>query len=168
MIWMWSATTFNLYTMNFYLKYIPGGKFVNFSMAGGAEVLANIFIGIVFKYLQVKWSFFVGYCLAAAGGVCLIFQAQFENSDLLIATFVLLGKFGIAMAQCTCFIATPWLFPIQVNATAFGICNLVGRLFALAAPIVAEFESPLPMMIFSVACAISILLSFFIQQPKGE
>jgi len=98
MIWMWSATTFNLYNINFFLKYVDGGVFINFTMAGAAEIAANVFIGIMFPKFGVKWSFFIGYIVATAGGVCLIFMNKFADSAFLIAMFVLLAKFGISMA----------------------------------------------------------------------
>jgi hypothetical protein len=98
MIWMWSAMTLSLYVMNFFLKYVEGSVFVNFSMAGGAEVLANAFVGVVFPHTGVKYSFFIGYCIAFSGGICLVFMDSFKDSSTLIALFVLLAKFGVAMA----------------------------------------------------------------------
>lgn len=179
MIWMWSATLFSIFTINFYLKYVPGGVFLNFSISGLSEVFANGVVGLVFKHLKVRWTFFTGFCIATVGGTLLIFQNSILGIDpddptrdesqgaILIAVFVLFAKFGCAMCQCCCFIATPWLFPTSINATAFGICNLVGRMFAVLAPMIAELEAPLPMEIFTGMTLISIFVSLLIKMPKN-
>jgi len=73
MIWMWSATLFCIFTINFYLKYVPGGIFLNFSISGLSEVIANGVVGVVFKSLKVRWTFFTGFCIATVGGILLIF-----------------------------------------------------------------------------------------------
>lgn len=111
MLVLWASTTFCLYTINFYLKEIEGAVLVNFALAGGAEVLANVFVGFMFPILRVRWTIFMGYIIGIGGGILLLYKDSFD-SNLIICLAVLLGKFGIAMAQCTLFIATPWLFPI--------------------------------------------------------
>lgn len=109
MIWMWSATIFCIFTINFFLKYVPGGVYLNFSISGLSEVIANGVVGLVFKYLKVRWTFFMGFCIATVGGVLLIFQNKLLGLDpsdpnqeegkgaIFIATFVLFAKFGCAM-----------------------------------------------------------------------
>jgi hypothetical protein len=77
----------------------------------------------------------------------------------MIALFVLLAKFGVSMALCMSYIATPVLFPIHLAATAFGITNFVSRLFGMLAPIIAEWEHPLPMEIVSIIAIISIFVA---------
>ena len=79
-----------------------------------------------------------------------------------MASFVLFAKFGASMAMCTCYVSTPFLFPVLMCGTAFGICNLVGRTSALSASIVAELEIPLPMEIFTVIAILSIFVSVFL------
>lgn len=112
MIVMWITASINSMLINLYLKYIPGGVYLNFSIAGIAEILADIMAGIVFSKLGPRWTFVVGYIISAIGGGLLIFQNNFASSDLLLASFVLLAKFGSGVTQCVCYIATPWLFPV--------------------------------------------------------
>ena len=70
-----------------------------------------------------------------------------------------MAKFGISMALCCSYISTPILFPVHLAATAFGITNFVGRLFGMLAPIIAEWEHPLPMEIVSIIAIISIFVA---------
>jgi hypothetical protein len=77
----------------------------------------------------------------------------------MIAVFVLIAKFGISMSLCCSYISTPILFPIHLASTAFGVTNFVGRIFGMAAPVIAEWNNPLPMEICSVIALISIFVS---------
>jgi hypothetical protein len=109
MIWMWSATIFTIFTINFFLKYVPGGVFLNFSISGFSEILANIFVGAAFKKLKVRWTFVTGFVIATIGGALLLFQNKIlglnpddPNQDeskgaIFIAIFVLFAKFGCSM-----------------------------------------------------------------------
>ena len=58
--------------INIYLKYIPGNEFLNFTVAGFAEIFAHLLVGLIFSRLGVKVTFIVGYGIALAGGLCLI------------------------------------------------------------------------------------------------
>jgi len=134
MIWLWSATIIDYFFINIYLKYVPGSDYLNFTIAGFSEILAHIVVGFTFQKLTPRWTYFIAYFIAFLGGFALIFQTKFEDNDFLIAGFVLLAKFGASMAMCTCYISTPFVFPMLLCGTAFGICNLVARTMSLIAP----------------------------------
>ena len=48
MIIMWMSASVNVIIIDLYIKYVPGGKYINFAIAGVAEIFANITAGIVF------------------------------------------------------------------------------------------------------------------------
>ena len=166
MIIMWVTASINSMLINLYLKYVPGGVYFNFSIAGIAEILADVCAGIVFSKLGPRWTFVVGYAISVVGGGLMIFQNDFASQDLLIAFFVLLAKFGSSVTQCVCYIATPWLFPVLLCGTAFGICNLFGRFSQAAAPIMAELEIPLPMELFTAISVVGLIASFFVKPSE--
>lgn len=158
------STQICYFIINFYLKYIPGSEFLNFSIAGLSEIIAHVIIGIFFMKLGPRCALLIGYTVSLTGSVPLLLQNKFSSMDgaggtTLIAVFVLLAKFGASMALCTCYISTPVLFPTKIAATAFGICNLVGRTFAASAPIIAELKPPFPMAIFSGLAVVSIFFA---------
>jgi nitrate/nitrite transporter NarK len=145
MIWLWSATLIDYFVINIYLKYIPGSEYLNQTIAGISEILAHIVVGYMIAEITPKGTFMVGYLLASIGGACLMFQSHFGENVFLIAFFVLFAKFGASMAMGTCYISTPFLFPVKLCGTAFGICNLIGRTMALSASVIVELKIPLPM-----------------------
>ena len=73
MIVMWMASSINFMLINLYLKYVPGGIYLNFSIAGVAEILANLAAGVIFAKFGPRLTFVVGYAISLAGGILLIF-----------------------------------------------------------------------------------------------
>jgi hypothetical protein len=70
---MWACSNTSNTIVNFNLKYIPGSIYINFTIAGIAEISAHLLAGSIFQKLGVKITFLIGYSLAIAGGVCLVF-----------------------------------------------------------------------------------------------
>lgn len=73
MIVMWCCTSVNYMIINIFLKYIPGSEYMNFTIAGFAEIFAHLSVGAIFGKFGPKLTFIVGYGIALAGGVCMIF-----------------------------------------------------------------------------------------------
>lgn len=167
MTWVWIATQTCYFIINFYLKYIPGSEFLNFSIAGISEILAHITVGLAFGKLGPRCMFLVGFLISLAGSIPLLFQNSIGDNAALIAFFVLLAKYGCSMAYCACFISTPILFPIRIASTAFGFCNIFGRLFAASAPFIAELNPPVPMAVFTLLALISIFVVIPIKPYGG-
>ena len=80
-----------------------------------------------------------------------------------MAAFVLCAKFGISMAMCACYVSTPYIFPVLLSGTAFGICNIFGRFFAIGAPLIAEVAIPFPMEVFSTLSVIGCVVCLFVK-----
>lgn len=72
------------------------------------------------------------------------------------------------MAMCACYVSTPFIFPVTMCGTAFGICNIFGRFFAIGGPFIAEMNKPLPIAIFDVFTIIALVFAFFIKMPDEE
>lgn len=162
MIWLWAATITCYHSLNIYLKYMPGDIFVNSSVSSVAEIFGHIAVGGLIVKLGPKGAFTLGYVCVALGAGAMIFQQFFENNAALVSGFVLFAKFGASMALCCCYIATPFLFPVLLAGTAFGICKLVGNVAAISAGAIVELAVPLPMMIITAFSVLSIFVSLFI------
>ena len=68
-------------------------------------------------------------------------------------------KFGVSMGWVAAIICLIQLFPSNLVATAFGICNVCNKLVAMTAPLVAEMPQPTPMIIVAVVTAIMGILT---------
>jgi hypothetical protein len=74
MVWLWAATIVAYFVIKIYLKYIPGSKYLNQTVAGIAEISAHVFVGATVTKLTPKWMFTLGYVITSLGGAALIFQ----------------------------------------------------------------------------------------------
>ena len=135
MIILWVICCFAYSMINFYLKYVPGTIYINLTVAGFSEIVAHIIVGAFYVKLTPRWTFFIGFAISTLGGILLIFQKRYEDESAgLVACFVLFAKLGMSMCQCACYVSTPFIFPIRLAGTAFGICNAFGRAAAVLAP----------------------------------
>ena len=53
-------------------------------------------------------------------------------------------------------------------ATSMGICNFFSRFTAMFAPLVAELEPPIPMVIIIIFCTASLLVSLLMKEKEKE
>lgn len=97
MIIMWITTSTNFLLINLYLRFIPGGIYLNFSVAAISEMIGNLAAGILFSKFGPKITFAFGYTCALIGGGALIFQNSFPNNDTLIVFCVVFAKFGASV-----------------------------------------------------------------------
>lgn len=162
MVCLWVISCVNYSMINIYMKYVPGTIYLNFTTSGLSEIAAHVVVGVFFVKLTPRWTFFIGYAISLIGSIFLIFQNKYTDTAALIAAFVLCAKFGISMAMCACYVSTPFIFPVVLSGTAFGICNVFGRFFAIGAPILAEKKIPLPMEVFSLLSIAGIVCCLFI------
>jgi len=81
-------------------------------------------------------SYYVSYFIAGITPLILIPVLAY-NPYKDPAYFLLIAKLGISLSQCCNFLATMKVFPPQIVASVFAICNLVARSATIFAPILA-------------------------------
>ena len=163
MVTLWVTSCFCYGMINIYMKYVPGTIFLNFTVSGLSEILAHVVVGAFYVKLTPRWTFFIGYSIAVLGSIFLVFQKRYADNGALVALFVLFAKFGISMSMCACYVSTPFIFPVVLAGTAFGICNIFGRFFAIGAPYVAEVPIPIPMEAFTIMALIGAVFCLFVK-----
>jgi len=84
-------------------------------------------------------------------------QSRRTAGDLFIA------KFGIAFTFLLNYLVVIELFPTLFRATSAGFCNFSGRLFTIAAPLVAEMNQPTPWLVFLLTCSIALVAASFLK-----
>ena len=57
-------------------------------------------------------------------------------------------------------------FPVLKRTTAIGICNFTARLFTMLAPVVAELDRPIPIIMVIVITLIALITSFTFPSDK--
>lgn len=163
----WASSSFALFMIGFYIKYIPGDMFTNVILSCTSEACACIISGFVAVFLGTKNTLFVSFFIGAVFGGSLVFIDP-SNVELIIVCLIL-TKFGVASSVNLCFLVTNEYFPIVYSATVFGACSLFARVISMFSPIIAEIDNPLPMLIYTLFCIFSMIgTSFLTKNKKAE
>ena len=94
----------------------------------------------------------------------LVFINPSNTTAILIC--LLLTKFGVSSSLNLCFLVTSEYFPIIYSSTVFGACNVFARVISIFAPLIAEINPPLPMMIYGIFCFFSLIGTTFLTKDK--
>ena len=57
------------------------------------------------------------------------------------------------------YLANSLIFPAIFAGTAFGLCNSAAKVATIVSPLLAEYEPPLPMIVFSIVCLLAMGLA---------
>ena len=131
MLFLWIASAFDYFLINFQLKYIEGDIYINTIVSSVSEVCAYVLSGAVYGIIGPKISFVVSYIIAIIGSIFYIIFGTSAKS--LVPVMILGAKFGIAGAFNCVWMANT-LFPSQYASTTLGLFNAFARLSSMLAP----------------------------------
>lgn len=160
---MWCASSICFFIIGFYLKYIPGNVFQNVIIVSVADQLSSVTAGILAQKLGAKNTIVFSFALAAISAPVIIFYK--DNITVMIS--ILVTRYGINSAFTLCFIVTTDYFPSIVSSQVFGFCNIFSRLSTALAPLLAEMEPPLPILVYTFICVISLIFSLFLSKNES-
>lgn len=131
LLYLWVASAFSYYLINFQLKYIEGDIYTNTIVSSVSEVTAYLISGALYEKIGTRVSFIGSFIIAVIGSVLLINLG--DTHKALIPVMVLGSKFGISASFNVVYLANG-LFPALYSSTTFGICNFFARLASMLAP----------------------------------
>ena len=166
MVIVWICASFSYYLISYQMKYFHGDMYINSFASSSSEIAGIALSGKMFNKLGIKMSLLISYNLSLCGMLCLLFIPT-ENKALL-ATFVLLGKFGISASFNIAYIGNYYLFPSSIVATSFGICNIFARMSSIGSPFVAELPGNISKIVFVSVVGLAIFVSFAIVDKKRK
>jgi hypothetical protein len=94
MVFIWTASSFCYFLINYEVKYIRGNYFENQLFSAGSEALAYFGSGCLIRPLGLKATLIVSFTVSIIGMLMLIYIET--NNSLFIAGMVLGSKFGVA------------------------------------------------------------------------
>jgi len=170
-------------------KYLSGTIFINYYLDGVAGVLAACFSQVIYNWLKTKWSYVLSYILTLLGslGIFLFESGAIspyfidnlgcppsgypDGSDKdrefhlkkIIPYFTFFAKIGVSLTvQFTYYVSfsDQRTFPLLKRTTAIGICNFIARSFTIFAPLVAELDRPIPIIIVMTVTLVGLITSF--------
>ena len=163
LLFLWVASAFDYYLINFQLKYIEGDIYTNTIVSSVSEVTAYLVSGALYEKIGTKVSFVGSFIIAAIGSIFLITLG--DTYKLFVPLMVLGSKFGISGSFNVVYLANG-MFPPIYASTTFGVCNFFARLASMFAPPFAEFPKPLPMIIFCIMASVAGVVAMFLRTEK--
>jgi hypothetical protein len=161
MFFIWVASSFNLYLLHYNTKKLPGNFFKNNLISGSIDIPITIFGGFLYYTVGPRWSFTITFSCALLGGVSILFLS--ETYPDLVPFMLTMAKSGIKVTLDTCYLANAILFPAIFAGTAFGICNVGAKVSSILSPMLAEFEAPTPMIVFTCVSFVALCLSYMLK-----
>ena len=101
-------------------------------------------------------------------GTMLITLIDVNDPGITFLLLVICARGGNCANNCSIYVAHPKLFPTLFGVTSIGICNIASRSIVILAPIVAELEFRIPILIFTILSLTALLCSFFIVEDVQE
>ena len=164
MTYMWTTCSFGYYLIMFQLKYWPGDIYINTIASSVAGVIAYMVSTWIYSRFGLKTSFIGLFSMSVVGGICVLMMG--ETVSIWMPVFVTFASFGVTGCFMIVYLCMVDVFPTLFVSTAMGVCNFTARVLAIAAPIVAELDPPLPMSLFVGMTFLAVLLTFLIK-PVG-
>jgi Na+/melibiose symporter-like transporter len=95
LLFLWVASAFNYYLINFQLKYINGDIYTNTIVSSVSEVTAYLISGALYEKIGTRVSFIGSFLIAIVGSIFLI-TFDGEKYKAFVPIMVLGSKFGIS------------------------------------------------------------------------
>ena len=78
----------------------------------------------------------------------------------------MLTNLGVVIAFDVAYLINAQLFPTVLLATAYGVCNILGRFISIFSPIVAKLPHPIPLVVLAIFAGVSAVLSLGLIKRK--
>ena len=130
------------------MKYVPGNLFVSTLVASIGDIPLSIGGGFLYHYKGPNVAIPIFLFVALCGSISILTWA--EAVAALIPIVVLMTRSGVKCAFDSCYLANSTIFPAIFAGTTFGFCNIGAKMFTMFAPLVAEIQKPVPMIVFAV------------------
>lgn len=148
------------------MKYIPGNIFHNSFYSSLFDVPISIAGGFIYHHLGPRATLTIAFSVALLGSISILIWS--EDHPGLVPVMLTLVKSGVKVAFDVCYLANSTIFPAIFAGTAFGLCNMGAKVATIMSPLIAEVEAPVPMLCFSVASGLALILAQGIKVNKSK
>lgn len=159
-MYIWIASSFNIYLLNYTQKYLPGNIFKNVLYSSLADLPVCVVGGLVYHSLGIRIALSGSYLTAMIGSITLVLFSE-ANPDI-VPVMITFARSGIKATFDICYLANGTLFPAIFAGTSFGLCNMGAKIATIMSPMLAEVPPPVPMITFTVVAGLAALLATMI------
>jgi hypothetical protein len=165
MVYIWIASSFSVYLVNYNIKNLPGDFFMNNLVSGLTDIPVAILGGYFYHKFGLKITLVFFFCCALIGGLCIaIFGESYEG---LMPYMLAFAKGGVKATFDVCYLANSFIFPAIFAGTVFGFCNAGAKIATIISPLLAEERPPVPITVFCIVTGIASVFPLFIKTLPG-
>ena len=144
-------------------KNFPGDFEVNAMVIYLADIPACFLAGIFIQRIKMKTLLYGFYTLQITCALAIVIWFGCDGDPgPIFPVLAALSRIGVEGAFVVAWIEHPKMFPTLFAVTSMGISNLVSRSIGLFAPLAAEIDYPIPMVMFIAVSAFAFVATFFI------
>ena len=160
----WVAICFSFFMMVFFVKYLPADIYLVTIISGFAAFGYLLQDPISRRFDQRRTQLISYTTVSLILVVVIIFEAIGVNS-LLFALLILVLRLFLCLSFGTVFVIHFEYFDSRFIATSFAICNVVSRIAAVGAPMVAEIENrQIPLLILLALNISAVAATWFLRK----
>lgn len=125
--------------------------------------------GVILKYYNVVTGLTISYTLGLVSSLTyVVFYHEIKDSHWIIPVIIVIGRIGGSMGFNVQYVSIPRLFPAKIVASVFGFINFFAHLITVGAPMVAELEDPIPMLVFATNAFLAIVFCRYLTEKDEE
>jgi len=173
---IWSFGSFAFFLIPFYLTSMKANIYYLSLATEAAEFLASIICLFIAHVMDLRKALFMCCCIVFAGCIAMMIATKISDSDnqgetniqdnLLSSALIMLTNLGVVIAFDVAYLINAQLFPTVLLATAYGVCNILGRSISIFSPIVAKLPHPIPLVALALFAGVSGFLSLGLIKRK--
>ena len=178
MLVIWSFCSFSFFLIPFYLSSIDADFYALSFSSEIAEFIASIICLFITKLMKLERALFMFLSLVVVSalglmGYKLFMESHSESSskemhDIINGVLIMLTNLGAVCSFDIAYLVNPELFPTMVLASAYGACNVFGRMISISSPIVARIPNPYPLIILITYCGVCSVLVTKLKKIPSE
>ncbi|KAI4470609.1 solute carrier family 22 member [Holotrichia oblita] len=169
----WFANSLTYYGLSWNTNNLGGNDYLNFVISGAVEIPA--YTSLIFTLNRWGRKIILCGCMVTAGVALLLTLAVPAEHHWLVVALAMISKFAITASYGTIYIFSVEQFPTIIRNAGLGAGSTSARVGSVLAPIInimAEFWTPLPLIVYGsltlAAGCLSLVLPETLNQELPE
>ncbi|XP_014357532.2 organic cation transporter protein [Papilio machaon] len=164
---LWMTCSLVYYGLSINAMSLSANKYVTFMLVVVVEIPAYVIVVVVLDKYGRKKTLVVNYVLCAVTNLLFAFLPK---SDWWSIPIYLVGKWSVTLAYSSVYIYVSEVFPTNMRQTLISFCSTAGRIGSLVAPmtpLLHQYHSSMPTVIFGGMCLISSMLVLMLPETRN-
>uniref|UniRef100_A0A7S3HVQ1 Major facilitator superfamily (MFS) profile domain-containing protein n=1 Tax=Favella ehrenbergii TaxID=182087 RepID=A0A7S3HVQ1_9SPIT len=165
LVFCWSACSMGFYVLAYVLKYLNGSIFLNAYSSSFGEILGKLSTVFLLRCISIKRVFLLAFGVSSVGMMLLILCG---DNDELVPWILGFARIGFSQAFVAAYLGAILYYPTILASSAIGVCVTISKSATILAPIIAEVDAPINLIILLVIAVSACVVSQCMDTEKYE